>query len=71
MVGTTFAVFDHVSSTHAVVLPVEEICALAASRGIAVFIDGAHGLGSFDLVSEEAPPLTVSQRLRNGCATAV
>ena len=62
--------FDHVSSTHAVVLPVEEICALAASRGIPVFIDGAHGLGSFDLVSEEAP-LTVSQRLCNGCVTAV
>ena len=46
---TTFAVFDHVSSTHAVVLPVQELTALCASRGIPVFIDGAHGLGAFDL----------------------
>lgn len=46
---TTFAVFDHVSSTHAVVLPVKELTALCATRGIPVFIDGAHGLGAFDL----------------------
>ncbi len=46
---TAFAVFDHVSSTHAVVLPVKELTALCETRGIPVFIDGAHGLGAFDL----------------------
>ena len=46
---TTLAVFDHVASNAAVVLPVKELTALCASRGIPVFIDGAHGLGAFDL----------------------
>lgn len=43
------AVFDHVTSNTALVMPVHELTAAAKAFGARVLIDGAHGLGSLDL----------------------
>ena len=46
----TRAIFvDHVTSRSALVLPVSRIAALARSRGIACFVDGAHAPGMVDV----------------------
>jgi selenocysteine lyase/cysteine desulfurase len=39
------ASFSHIASLPAVILPVKELVALCASRGILTLIDGAHALG--------------------------
>ena len=39
------AVFSHISSVPAVILPVEELSTLCKDAGMAVLIDGAHALG--------------------------
>jgi isopenicillin-N epimerase len=49
----TFAVFDHVASNTAIVMPIKELIEHAQSLGAKVLIDGAHGLGAFDLHLEE------------------
>lgn len=46
---TRLAVLDHVSSTGATVLPVEQLTALFRTAGVAVLIDGAHALGMLPL----------------------
>lgn len=46
---TRLAIVDHVSSPLAVVLPVAEIAALCANRGVPVLIDGAHAPGMLAL----------------------
>lgn len=43
------AVFDHVTSNTALVMPVHELTAAAKAFGALVLIDGAHGLGSLEL----------------------
>lgn len=43
------AIFDHVTSNTALVLPVAALTAAAQAFGARVLIDGAHGLGSLDL----------------------
>ncbi|PAA86363.1 hypothetical protein BOX15_Mlig007261g2 [Macrostomum lignano] len=39
------AVFDHITSTTACLMPVKELTALCRNRGIKVIIDGAHAIG--------------------------
>jgi selenocysteine lyase/cysteine desulfurase len=46
---TRFAVFDHVTSNTALVLPVERLIALCRKRGVRVLIDGAHAPGMLPL----------------------
>ena len=46
---TKLAVFDHVTSPTALVLPVADLIALCRARGIPVLIDGAHAPGMIPL----------------------
>ena len=39
------AVFDHIVSKPAVVMPIKKISEIFKSRSIAFFVDGAHALG--------------------------
>jgi isopenicillin-N epimerase len=46
---TTLALFDHITSPTALILPIERIVPLFAARGISVAIDGAHAPGQLAL----------------------
>ncbi len=46
---TRLAVFDHVTSHSAIILPVAALAALCRDRGVLVLIDGAHAPGMLDL----------------------
>jgi isopenicillin-N epimerase len=46
---TRIAVIDHITSSSALVLPVEEIVRLCHAAGVPVLIDGAHGAGQVAL----------------------
>ncbi len=46
---TRLAIFDHVSSTGAIVFPLAELIAACRRQGVPVLIDGAHALGMLDL----------------------
>jgi isopenicillin-N epimerase len=46
---TRLAVFDHITSAGAVVLPIREMAALCHERGVPVAIDGAHAPGQIAL----------------------
>ncbi len=46
---TRLFLIDHVSSSTALVMPVERIVAEAEAKGVRVLIDGAHGPGMLDL----------------------
>jgi selenocysteine lyase/cysteine desulfurase len=46
---TRFAVFDHVTSNTALVLPVERLTKLCREKGVRVLIDGAHAPGMLSL----------------------
>ena len=46
---TRLIVVSHVTSTTAIILPVEQICREAKSRGIPVCIDGPHAVGMLSL----------------------
>ncbi|KNC77691.1 hypothetical protein SARC_09853 [Sphaeroforma arctica JP610] len=48
-VNAKVAVFDHVTSNTAIILPIQELTDLCHRRGCLVVVDGAHGLGQFDL----------------------
>ena len=39
------ASFNHIASLPAIILPVKDLAALCASRGILTLIDGAHAVG--------------------------
>eukprot|EP00455_Lapot_gusevi_P053609 TRINITY_DN8402_c0_g2_i4.p1 TRINITY_DN8402_c0_g2~~TRINITY_DN8402_c0_g2_i4.p1 ORF type:complete len:481 (-),score=39.06 TRINITY_DN8402_c0_g2_i4:51-1418(-) len=43
------AVFDHITSNSAVVLPIQALVEVCRKRGVMTVIDGAHGLGCLDL----------------------
>eukprot|EP00937_MAST-01D_sp_MAST-1D-sp2_P001798 g1798.t1 len=44
-----FALFDHVTSCPAVLMPVQRLCALCRARGVPVMVDGAHAVGGLEL----------------------
>ncbi len=50
---TRLIVVSHITSPTAVILPVEEICRRARSRGIAVAIDGPHAVAQAPLAIEQ------------------
>ena len=59
---TRLAVFDHITSAGATVLPVREMAALCRARGVPVAIDGAHAPGQVPL---DAPALGVDWYVGN------
>ena len=59
---TRLAVFDHITSAGAVVLPVREMAALCRERGVPVAIDGAHAPGQIAL---DVPALGVDWYVGN------
>jgi isopenicillin-N epimerase len=59
---TRLAVFDHITSAGAVVLPVGEMAALCRQRGVPVAIDGAHAPGQIVL---DVPALGVDWYVGN------
>jgi len=46
---TRLAVFDHITSHSALVLPIARMVAACRDRGVPVLVDGAHGPGMVDL----------------------
>ncbi len=46
---TKLLVVSHITSATAAVLPVEQICRRAQQQGLAVCVDGPHGVAQFDL----------------------
>jgi selenocysteine lyase/cysteine desulfurase len=56
------AVFDHISSTPAVVMPIKELASLFKSRNILTLVDGAHAIGQLPIRVTE---LGVSYYLSN------
>jgi isopenicillin-N epimerase len=50
------AVFDHIVSTPAFIMPVAELIALARERGILIIIDGAHAVGQIPLDLDTLDP---------------
>jgi isopenicillin-N epimerase len=59
---TRLALFDHITSAGAVVLPVREMAALCKERGVPVAIDGAHAPGQIAL---DVPALGVDWYVGN------
>jgi isopenicillin-N epimerase len=59
---TRFALFDHITSAGAVVLPVREMAALCRERGVPVAVDGAHAPGQIAL---DVPALGVDWYVGN------
>lgn len=50
--NTRLALLDHVTSSTALVLPIQELIQALEARGVAVLIDGAHAPGMLDLDME-------------------
>jgi isopenicillin-N epimerase len=59
---TRLAIFDHITSAGAAVLPVREMAALCRTRGVPVAIDGAHAPGQVPL---DVPALGVDWYVGN------
>jgi isopenicillin-N epimerase len=53
---TKLIFMSHITSSTALIFPVEEICKLARERGILCFVDGAHGPGHIEIDLEKMNP---------------
>ena len=60
------AVFDHIASTSALVLPVVQLTALAKKAGARVLIDGAHAPGKCRSRCRQSAPIGMSAIATNG-----
>jgi isopenicillin-N epimerase len=47
-------ILEHISSPSAIVLPVDQIGRLCRTLGVLTLVDGAHGVGQFDLFLEDS-----------------
>ncbi|MHC4414452.1 MAG: aminotransferase class V-fold PLP-dependent enzyme [Planctomycetota bacterium] len=66
---TRLVLIDHITSSTAVVLPLERILDLCAQRGIDVLVDGAHAPGMIELNLEELKPAYYTANLHKwACA---
>lgn len=52
---TKLVFISHITSSTALKLPVEEICAIAKEKGIMTFVDGAHAPGQVPIKLKDAP----------------
>ena len=50
---TRLVVVSHINFTTGQIIPVREICAMAAAKGVPVLVDGAHALGQIDVQISE------------------
>jgi selenocysteine lyase/cysteine desulfurase len=57
---------DHISSLPAVILPVEDLAAVAKAKGVPVFVDGAHALGAIPVNMTSLEESGVSFWVGNG-----
>jgi hercynylcysteine S-oxide lyase len=51
-----FAVFDHISSTPHMILPIKEIIGMMRRKGVPTLIDGAHAVGQVQLNLKNLDP---------------
>ncbi len=64
---TKMLLIDHITSPTALIVPVAEIGAIAAARGIFMLIDGAHAPGSIDLNIDRIPCDAYTANLHKWC----
>lgn len=64
---TKMLLIDHITSPTALIVPVAEIGAIAAARGICMLIDGAHAPGSIDLNIDRIPCDAYTANLHKWC----
>jgi len=68
--NVTLALFDHIISETATILPVKKLIELLHSKGVKVIIDGAHSIGQIPInLSELAPDFYFSNLHKWLCAS--
>jgi isopenicillin-N epimerase len=51
--NTKLAVFDHISSSPGIILPIKDMIAICKAKGVPTLIDGAHAIGQVPLNMKE------------------